>query len=111
MKAKILVLGLVLATIATIPVGKGMAGLAVERGRPVDACNLQTDASGDYAAANSDEQLELRVCMHKIVLPSSLQREAELYYYRRHRKTCDLFHDFLKRSSIQIEELLCTVQL
>src|SRR4051812_13166746 len=34
----------VLATIAMIPVGKGMAGLAVERGRPVDACNIQTDA-------------------------------------------------------------------
>lgn len=37
----------VLATIAAIPVGKGMAGLAVERRRPVDACNLQTDSSGD----------------------------------------------------------------
>jgi signal transduction protein with GAF and PtsI domain len=37
----------VLATIATIPVGKGMAGLAVQRGRPVDACNIQTDMSGD----------------------------------------------------------------
>jgi signal transduction protein with GAF and PtsI domain len=37
----------VLATIARIPVGKGMAGLAVERGRPVDACNIQTDATGD----------------------------------------------------------------
>jgi L-methionine (R)-S-oxide reductase len=37
----------VLATVAKIPVGKGMAGLAVERGRPVDACNIQTDASGD----------------------------------------------------------------
>jgi signal transduction protein with GAF and PtsI domain len=37
----------VLATIAVIPVGKGMAGLAVQRGRPVDACNIQTDASGD----------------------------------------------------------------
>ena len=36
----------VLATIATIPVGKGMAGLAVERRSPVDACNIQTDASG-----------------------------------------------------------------
>src|SRR4051812_602368 len=34
----------VLATIVMIPVGKGMAGLAVERGRPVDACNIQTDA-------------------------------------------------------------------
>jgi L-methionine (R)-S-oxide reductase len=37
----------VLATIATIPIGKGMAGIAVERGRPVDACNIQTDASGN----------------------------------------------------------------
>jgi signal transduction protein with GAF and PtsI domain len=37
----------VLATIRTIPVGKGMAGLAVERGEPVNACNIQTDTSGD----------------------------------------------------------------
>lgn len=37
----------VLALIRTIPVGKGMAGLAVERCAPVDACNLQTDTSGD----------------------------------------------------------------
>lgn len=37
----------VLTTIERIPVGKGMAGLAVERGEPVTACNLQTDASGD----------------------------------------------------------------
>jgi signal transduction protein with GAF and PtsI domain len=37
----------VLATIRTIPVGKGMAGLAAQRRRPVDACNIQTDTSGD----------------------------------------------------------------
>jgi signal transduction protein with GAF and PtsI domain len=37
----------VLETVATIPVGKGMAGLAVERGRPVDTCNIQTDTTGD----------------------------------------------------------------
>ncbi len=37
----------VLAMIRAIPVGKGMAGLAVERRAPVTACNLQTDASGD----------------------------------------------------------------
>ena len=36
-----------LSTIQVIPVGKGMAGLAVERRRPVDACNIQTDQSGD----------------------------------------------------------------
>ena len=37
----------VLATIKTIPVGKGMAGLAAQRRLPVDACNIQTDTSGD----------------------------------------------------------------
>ncbi len=37
----------VLAQIREIPVGKGMAGLAVERRAPVTACNLQTDSSGD----------------------------------------------------------------
>ena len=37
----------VLEVIRVIPVGKGMAGLAVERREPVTACNLQTDTSGD----------------------------------------------------------------
>lgn len=37
----------VLETIKDVPVGKGMAGLAVERRQPVNACNIQTDASGD----------------------------------------------------------------
>lgn len=33
--------------IRTIPIGKGMAGLAAQRIAPVTACNIQTDASGD----------------------------------------------------------------
>lgn len=37
----------VLNTVRTVPVGKGMAGLAVQRKQPVDACNIQTDTSGD----------------------------------------------------------------
>lgn len=37
----------VMATIRTIPIGKGMAGLAAQRRMPVDACNIQTDTSGD----------------------------------------------------------------
>lgn len=31
----------------TIPRGKGMAGLAWERSRPVQTCNLKTDSTGD----------------------------------------------------------------
>jgi signal transduction protein with GAF and PtsI domain len=37
----------VLDTVREVPVGKGMAGLAVERRQPVNACNIQTDTSGD----------------------------------------------------------------
>jgi GAF domain-containing protein len=37
----------VLDSVRHVPVGKGMAGLAVQRRQPVNACNIQTDASGD----------------------------------------------------------------
>ncbi len=37
----------VLDKVRLVPVGKGMAGLAVERNEPVTACNIQTDTSGD----------------------------------------------------------------
>ena len=37
----------VIEVVRLVPIGKGMAGLAVERGEPVDTCNLQTDASGN----------------------------------------------------------------
>src|SRR5262249_5050562 len=36
----------VLNAVRLVPVGKGMAGLAVERGEPVNKCNIQV-ASGD----------------------------------------------------------------
>lgn len=37
----------VLAAVATVPPGKGMAGLALTRRRAVTTCNLQTDETGD----------------------------------------------------------------
>jgi GAF domain-containing protein len=36
----------VLDAVRLVPIGKGMAGLAVQRKEPVSVCNLQTDASG-----------------------------------------------------------------
>jgi putative methionine-R-sulfoxide reductase with GAF domain len=36
----------VVEIITTVPVGKGIAGLAAERRQPVSLCNLQTDTSG-----------------------------------------------------------------
>ena len=37
----------VLKAVQIVPIGKGMAGLAVERKVPISVCNLQTDSSGD----------------------------------------------------------------
>jgi len=37
----------VLEASRVIPIGKGIAGLAVERKAPINMCNLQTDTSGD----------------------------------------------------------------
>lgn len=37
----------VLNIVKLVPVGKGMAGLAVQRAEPISICNLQTDTSGD----------------------------------------------------------------
>ena len=38
---------LIIDTVRRVPVGKGMAGLAVERRQPINACNIQTDTTGD----------------------------------------------------------------
>ena len=37
----------VLKAVELVPIGKGMAGLAVQRKEPVSVCNLQTDSSGN----------------------------------------------------------------
>jgi signal transduction protein with GAF and PtsI domain len=36
----------VLDKVRSVPIGKGMAGIAAERREPVQVCNLQSDASG-----------------------------------------------------------------
>ena len=45
-------------TIERIPVGKGMAGLAIERDAPVDTCNIQTDTTGDVRPGARDTALQ-----------------------------------------------------
>lgn len=47
LKASLGIPDAVVRIVERVPVGKGMAGLAVERAQPVNACNIQTDTSGD----------------------------------------------------------------
>ncbi len=52
-----------LTVIQTIPVGKGIAGLAVERKEPVNLCNLQSDASGVVRPQARDTGVKGSVCV------------------------------------------------
>jgi GAF domain-containing protein len=42
----------------TVPIGKGIAGLAAERCEPITICNLQTDTSGQARPAAKSTGLE-----------------------------------------------------
>jgi GAF domain-containing protein len=44
--------------VATVPIGKGIAGLAAEKREPVSLCNLQTDTSGQARPAAKTTGME-----------------------------------------------------
>ena len=48
----------VVQIVQTVPVGKGIAGLAAERREPVSLCNLQTDTSGQARPAAKTTGME-----------------------------------------------------
>ncbi len=48
----------ILNRVQMIPVGKGMAGLAAQRGEPVQICNLQSDESGQAKTGARSTQME-----------------------------------------------------
>ena len=48
----------VVALVQTVPVGKGIAGLAAERREPIMLCNLQTDTSGQARPAARQTGME-----------------------------------------------------
>jgi len=48
----------VLCKVTTIPIGKGMAGIAAERRQPVQVCNLQTDTSGVAKPSAKETRME-----------------------------------------------------
>lgn len=52
-----------LAVIETIPVGKGIAGLAVKRKEPVNLCNLQTDQSGQARPGARQTGVKGSICV------------------------------------------------
>jgi signal transduction protein with GAF and PtsI domain len=53
--------------VKTIPMGKGMAGLAAERRQPVQVCNLQTDASGCAKPAARETKMEGSIAVPMLV--------------------------------------------
>ncbi len=51
------------AATATVPRGKGMAGLALQRRQPVSTCNLQTDETGDVRPGAKAVQAQAAVAL------------------------------------------------
>lgn len=56
-----------LPIIETVPIGKGIAGLAAERCAPVTLCNLQTDTSGDARPAAKMTGMEGSIAVPMLV--------------------------------------------
>ena len=56
-----------LPKIASIPFGKGIAGCAAERKRPVQLCNLQTDTSGQARPAAKTTGMEGSIAVPMLV--------------------------------------------
>ena len=52
-----------LPVIQRIPIGKGMAGLTVQRSEPMQICNLQTDLSGDARAGAKATGMKGSICV------------------------------------------------
>ncbi len=58
LQAQIGIPTLLIPKLSEIPIGKGMAGIAAERGQPVEMCNLQTDSSGVARPAAKETKVE-----------------------------------------------------
>lgn len=56
----------VIPKIESVPIGKGMAGIAAERREPVQVCNLQTDVSGVVRPGARETKMEGSVAVPMI---------------------------------------------
>ena len=57
----------VVQIVETVPIGKGIAGLAAERREPVTICNLQTDTSGQVRPGARATGMEGAIAVPMIV--------------------------------------------
>ncbi len=57
----------VLRQVQTVPIGKGMAGLAAQRREPVQVCNLQSDTSGAARPGAKETRMEGSVAVPLLV--------------------------------------------
>ena len=57
----------IVAIVSTVPIGKGIAGLAAERREPISLCNLQTDTTGHARPAAKATGMEGSVAVPMLV--------------------------------------------
>ena len=57
----------VVQIVSSVPIGKGIAGLAAERREPITICNLQTDTSGQARPAARNTGMEGSIAVPMLV--------------------------------------------
>ena len=57
----------VVQIVSSVPIGKGIAGLAAERREPITICNLQTDTSGQARPAAKNTGMEGSIAVPMLV--------------------------------------------
>ena len=63
----------IVAIVRTVPIGKGIAGLAAERREPITICNLQTDTSGQARPAARTTGMEGSIAVPMLTADGQLR--------------------------------------
>ena len=63
----------IVAIVQTVPIGKGIAGLAAERREPITICNLQTDTSGQARPAARTTGMEGSIAVPMLTADGELR--------------------------------------
>ena len=63
----------IVAIVQTVPIGKGIAGLAAERREPITICNLQTDTSGQARPAARTTGMEGSIAVPMLTTDGQLR--------------------------------------
>jgi len=89
----------VIAATITVPRGKGMAGLALARGEPVQTCNLQTDKTGDVRPGARAVQAQAAIALPVFDASGEIRAVVGLAFAREGEITAEQSHQLAEAAA------------